>query len=85
MLKINALAQKAEYIWYDGQEGQPEKVRGQAGCVLVLPSWPWLLAVGRTYSARVATVDAGSQGAVSTLVAAYAPHSVYDDTRAYCF
>lgn len=27
MVRVNALAQKAEYIWYDGQEGQAVKVR----------------------------------------------------------
>ena len=27
VVRVNALAQKAEYIWYDGQEGQPVKVR----------------------------------------------------------
>lgn len=25
VISINALAQRAEYVWYDGQEGQPEK------------------------------------------------------------
>lgn len=27
VVRVNALAQKAEYVWYDGQEGQPIKVR----------------------------------------------------------
>lgn len=26
-VRVSALAQKAEYLWYDGQEGQPQKVR----------------------------------------------------------
>ena len=25
IVRVNALAQRAEYIWYDGNEGKPEK------------------------------------------------------------
>ena len=31
VVSVHALAQKVEYIWYDGQEGQPIKVRLAGG------------------------------------------------------
>lgn len=34
-VRVSALAQKAEYIWYDGQEGQPQKVRWAGAAVLM--------------------------------------------------
>lgn len=40
-MRVNALAQKAEYLWYDGQEGQPIKVRWALG-----GSWAGRVRVG---------------------------------------